>query len=172
MHVVRRDGAVAEDQLDGVVGGDAEPRELLVVRRELQQRDHLHGPRELRVLDPVAPVGLALDEVGEPDEGRRGVALVEEGGLEDDLGTALQRRHGLGCALAQVFHAHALGARDLGHPGAVLLAVVLQLAQLVLVPQLAGAHQHRVELDGHALGEPQLDVELPGERELALRRGA
>src|SRR5690606_10680764 len=44
---------VAEDELDLVVDGDAEPVELLVVGGELQERGHLDAPRELRVDDAV-----------------------------------------------------------------------------------------------------------------------
>ena len=62
------DRPVAEQQLDSVASGDAEPVELRDVGGELQERRHTRSARQLAVLHHVAPIGLPDQEVGEPDE--------------------------------------------------------------------------------------------------------
>jgi hypothetical protein len=69
---VLADGAVAEQQFDRVGGGDADALELFGVGGELQQGGDAGAARELGVLHQVAAVGLAHDEVGEPEEGDLG----------------------------------------------------------------------------------------------------
>ena len=63
-----------------------DPRDLLGVEAELQHVGGLRVTRELRVDDLVAPVGLPLDEVGEPAP-----AAVDEARLVDHLVTRAHR---------------------------------------------------------------------------------
>src|SRR5688572_25193162 len=83
------DGAVAEQQFDGVGGGDADAFELFGVGGELQQGGDPRAAGEFGVLHEVAAVGLAHDEVGEPEEGDLAPwvwrAGIVEGGLENDV---------------------------------------------------------------------------------------
>ncbi|WP_431277543.1 hypothetical protein [Leifsonia poae] len=159
--------AVTEQQLDRVVGRDSQSLELLGVCGELEQGGDARTPREFRILNPEPAVGTAHDEVGEPDE-----RAVEERGLEDHLGAAVERRLRLGDRRGQRVRIKPFGAFDLDDPGTELLLVALQDAPLVLVAQPRAAHVQRIfDLFGR-LDAPEFHVKRSEKCEFALgRRG-
>ena len=95
--------AVAQEQLDPVGARDAEPIELVDVRRQLHERGHAGAARELAVLHDPAPGLIPHQEVCEAHElvrgerrlvddirvgGQRGVRVVDRGGQ----GRGIRRR--------------------------------------------------------------------------------
>ena len=78
--------ASAEHDVHPLGHGALNARDLLGVEAELEHVGGLRVARELRVDDLVAPVGLALDEVGEPAP-----VAVDEAGLVDHVGAGAHR---------------------------------------------------------------------------------
>ena len=162
-HVVQRLLAVAEDETDLRVHGDAAALELVGVGGELQERGDLRVPRELRVVDGV---GLASthEEVGAAVE-----AAVEERALEHDVGATAQDGEGLLALRDERGLVVGVLVADLDDALAEVGAVEVEDLVLVQVAELGGALEHRVG-GVDRLDALQLDVERSQGGELA-RRG-
>ena len=161
---------VAEQQLNVVGQRDPGCRELIGVRRELEQSLRPLVPGELGIADAVG-VAVADHEVGEPVE-----AAVEERRLADKVGAGLERREGLAATLGQDRGRVGLGVVDEADAAArrrvirrQTLAQASQLAGFVLKADLGDAVHQGVD-GGLGRRDPsQLHVELTEQGELALR---
>ena len=169
-HGVRPDAAVAEDQVDLIGSRDAETVELVDICRQLHECGDPGRAGELGVLHPPAPVRIAEQEVGEPDELRRA-----ERSLIDHRGVRAQGAFGLGDDRGERLGVGGRHLRQLDHAGtavgraAVLREVVREHDLLVHVAHRRRAREGRVLRILDRLDPPELGVQRPRPGELALR---
>ena len=161
---VRADRAVTKEQLDGVCACNAEPVELVDIRRELHEGRDARGACELAVLHHVAPIRLTHDEVGKADE-----LFVGKGGLEHDIDAGCKGGGGRvdrGAKRGIIAH---IRLRNFDHPTGVTAHEIVEDTTFMRVTEFRGSLEHRVFWLRDRVNAPQRGVELAQHGELAMR---